>query len=62
MVQRVEEDAEGVRIFTRSAAGAESPVIEARRVMVAAGVISTTRILLESLSAYDRPVTIRDSQ
>ncbi len=62
VVQRVEEGAEGVRIFTRSAAGAESPVIEARRVMVAAGVISTTRILLESLSAYDRPVTIRDSQ
>ena len=62
VVQRVEEGAEGVRVFTRSTAGAESPVIEARRVLVAAGVISTTRILLESLSAYDRPVTIRDSQ
>ena len=62
VVQRVEESAEGVRVIARRTDGAELPVIEAQRVMVAAGVISTTRILLESLSAYDRPVTIRDSQ
>jgi ferredoxin len=35
---------------------------KAHRVYLAAGVIATTRILLRSMSAYDRPVQIKDSQ
>jgi choline dehydrogenase-like flavoprotein len=36
--------------------------LEAGRVYLAAGVIPTTKILLQSLAAYDRPQRIRDSQ
>jgi choline dehydrogenase-like flavoprotein len=36
--------------------------IEAERVFVAAGVLSSTKIILKSLQAYDQPVTLRDSQ
>lgn len=62
VVHRLEESAAGVRVCAGRAEGGEPLVVEGRRVFVAAGVISTTRLLLESLSAYDRPVTIRDSQ
>ena len=62
VVHRVVENGESVCVVAQRPEGGEPINIEARRVFIAAGVISTTRILLESLSAYDRPVTIRDSQ
>jgi choline dehydrogenase-like flavoprotein len=62
VVHSVMENGETVRIAGRQAQTGEPLMIEGRRVFLAAGVISTTQVLLESLSAYDRPVTIRDSQ
>ncbi|HZJ13516.1 MAG TPA: GMC family oxidoreductase N-terminal domain-containing protein [Chthoniobacteraceae bacterium] len=62
VVHRMVESGESVQVVAQRAEGGEPISIEARRVFLAAGVISTTQILLESLSAYDRPVTIRDSQ
>jgi ferredoxin len=40
----------------------ESLSFEADRVFLAAGVIPTSQIILRSLSAYDQPVVLRDSQ
>ena len=62
LVDRLAEDAGGVRILGRLRAD-QSPV-EHRgdRVFLAAGALSSTRILLGSLEVYDRPVVMKDSQ
>lgn len=42
--------------------GSEREEFEADKVFLGAGAISTTRIMLQSLKAFDQPVELRDSQ
>jgi len=51
-----------VEITGRQREGGASVAFRASRVYLAAGAISSTRILLRSLGAYGRPVTLKDSQ
>ncbi|NEX92227.1 GMC oxidoreductase [Caulobacter sp. 17J65-9] len=62
VVRRLVEKDGRVEIHTVSREGGENAVFQASRVLLAAGVFSSTRILLESLGAYGRPVTIRQSE
>lgn len=62
VVERFSESADGVEISARSREGGERLSFAARRVYVAAGVLSSTRMLLESMRAYGRALTLKDSQ
>jgi ferredoxin len=61
LVQRVHERPGSVEIQARSLSTGEYRTFEAERVYLACGPISTTKVLLESLEAFDRPVTLLDS-
>jgi hypothetical protein len=61
IVDRVREESGEVTIFGRSIESGEPINFIASRAYLACGAIATTRILLESMQAYDRPVTLRDS-
>lgn len=62
VVAQVHETADDVTVrgFRRDAPDALS--FSASRVLLACGVVPTTTILLRSMAAYDRPVSILDSQ
>jgi len=62
IVTQVSEDADGVRVSGRHRLTHEPLEFAGSRVFLAAGVVSTTNILLRSLGAYDHPVPILDSQ
>lgn len=62
VVEKFSETAGGVEIVARSRESGARLTFDARRVYVAAGVLASTRMLLESTEAYDRPLTLRDSQ
>ncbi len=62
VVERVSERAGRVAVRGRSLANGADRSFEASRVYVACGTVSTTRLLLASLDAYDRPVEMLDSQ
>lgn len=61
VAERLVERGDGVEILGRSRAGGARR-FDAERVYVGCGVVSTTRLLLASLDAYDRPVRLADSQ
>lgn len=62
IVQKIAESNGTVKIFAASRLKNESVFFTGTRVYLACGVISTTKILLKSLEAYDRELTIKDSQ
>jgi choline dehydrogenase-like flavoprotein len=62
VVRRLSEEKGSVRIYGHSRTEGTPARFDAARVYLACGVFSTTKILLESLEAYDEPVTIQDSQ
>lgn len=61
IVDRVSEESGAVTVFGRSVESGEPITSVASRVYLACGAIATTRILLESMQAYNRAVTLRDS-
>lgn len=61
-VLRIEEQEDRVRLQVRDLAGGRVMPVEARRVYVAGGVLSSTRLLMESLGLEDTPATLKDSQ
>ena len=61
IVDCVKEEAGGVTIYGRSVESGASVSFVGSRVYLACGAIATTRILLESMQAYDQPVTLKDS-
>jgi choline dehydrogenase-like flavoprotein len=61
-VEHVEETAGGVRVRVRAPGDGSRRTVEASRVFLAAGALSSTRLVLSSLEAYDRTVQLRDSQ
>ena len=62
LVERFVETADGVEIRARSMVTGEPLVRTGSRVYLAAGVLSSTKLVLASLEAYDQPVTLMDSQ
>ena len=62
VVESVRETEADASLIGRDRRSGETVTITAARIYLAAGVIPSTLILLRSLSAYDRPVTMLDSQ
>ena len=62
IVQKVSELNNKVNISAITRTKNEPITFTGERVYLACGVISTTKILLESLEAYDKELTIKDSQ
>lgn len=62
IVTRVSEEAGSIRVVGHHRLTHDPLDFVGARVFLAAGVVSTTNILLRSLEAYDRPVPILDSQ
>jgi choline dehydrogenase-like flavoprotein len=61
-VERLSESRGVVTIAARSRTTQEEMEFDASRVYVACGVLSSSRLLLESLEAHGRPVTLLDAQ
>jgi choline dehydrogenase-like flavoprotein len=61
VAERLEEEHDKVKISLRPLDGRPVETILAERVFVACGVIGSTRLVLESLEAYDRPVPLLES-
>jgi choline dehydrogenase-like flavoprotein len=61
VVESVKEQGEVVSIHGRTVNSGESIHFVGSRVYLACGTIATTRILLESMGAYDHAVTLKDS-
>ncbi len=62
VVQKLIDSNGSVRIIAQSRVNQEALEFEADKVYLACGVLPTTKILFESLEAYDRPLLIRDTQ
>jgi choline dehydrogenase-like flavoprotein len=62
IVERVAETSTGVTAFTKSRVTGERATFDADRLFLGCGVLPTTKILLESLDMFDKPVTLKDSQ
>lgn len=62
VVQRLSEAGDHVSIEAVSRSRSEALTFRARRVYVAAGAISTSKLLLDSMRAYGHALTLKDSQ
>jgi len=62
VVERFAEVGGSVKIEARNRVTAERIRIDAERVYLAAGTVSTTRLILDSTESFDRPIEMRDSQ
>jgi len=62
VVHRIEEHADGVRIIATRRSDGSQQTFDATRAFIAAGALNTTRILLESMNAHDKPLDLLDSQ
>lgn len=62
IVEKVVPVSGGVVVHSRHDRSMEEFRHQGTRVFLAAGVLSSARIVLDSLSAYDTPLTLRDSQ
>lgn len=62
VVKKLTEVGGGVTIQATSRSSSMQLSFNARRVYVGAGVLSTAKLLLESMQAYDHVLTIKDSQ
>jgi choline dehydrogenase-like flavoprotein len=56
------ETADGVEVRARDRATGKAVTFHTRRLLVGAGVLSTARLVLESLGAYGEEVVLKDSQ
>jgi choline dehydrogenase-like flavoprotein len=62
ILERVRESGSKVTLETRALSGAARDVVCAERAFLACGPLSTTRVMLASLEAFDREVVMHDSQ
>jgi choline dehydrogenase-like flavoprotein len=62
IVEELSETTGSVRIAARGLNSGGERLFEGSRVYVGAGVISTTRLILNSLKAFNQTVTLKDSQ
>ena len=61
-VERIAESPSGVTVHARRVSDGAPEQFTAERVFLGCGTISTTKIVLESLGAFDREIIARDSQ
>ncbi|MCO6431418.1 MAG: GMC family oxidoreductase [Deltaproteobacteria bacterium] len=61
-VERVEESGDSAKVTGRDLNTGGQSSFAAERVFIAAGAVSSTRIVLESLEAYEKELAIKDSQ
>lgn len=61
VVDRIRSTGDGLEVEARSCADGGRQIVSARRVFLGAGLLSTARIVLHSLEAFDTPVRIRHS-
>ena len=62
IVERFSEIGGGVKITAKSRADGRQISFEGSRLYVAAGVLSSTKMLLDSVEAHDQELTVKDSQ
>lgn len=62
IVKKLEEFLDNVRVIGQWKTNNEEVTFNASRVYVAAGALATTKLILDSMEAYDRTLTLRDSQ
>ena len=62
VVERIEKTGSGLRVLGHRASDNSRFSYEAGRVMLAAGVLPTAKIALESLGVYNSPIRLLDSQ
>jgi choline dehydrogenase-like flavoprotein len=62
VVERVEEEPAGVNLHARRRDTGEATLFRGARAFLGCGVIPTTRILLESMNAFDTTLVMKDSQ
>ncbi len=62
IVQKLEESVDYVKVIGLRRTNSELVTFNASRVYVAAGVLSSTKLVLDSLEAYDQTLTLKDSQ
>jgi choline dehydrogenase-like flavoprotein len=62
LVERVREESSQVVLETRALEGGDRRTFRGERAFLGTGPIPTTRILLESMEAWDRDITLKDSQ
>ncbi len=62
IVERLSEEAGRAVVMARRLEGGEPCVFRGERAFLGCGPLSTTRVLLQSLEAFDRTVTLKDSQ
>lgn len=62
IVEKFKENSAGVEIFARDRLSGEPLNFRAERLLVGAGVLSTARMVLESLEAFDEEIALKDSQ
>jgi len=60
-VDRLVENGDKVTLFAHDVSTHDKLQLQASRVFLACGVLATTKILLESLEAFNEPVILRDS-
>jgi choline dehydrogenase-like flavoprotein len=61
LVDRVKEEDDKIHVYGINIMDKEDVIYDADKVYLGTGVISSTRILLKSLEAYDRPVIMKHS-
>lgn len=62
IVERFSENETGATVYARHRESGQKLVFNAKRLMIGAGVLSTARLVLESMNDYDSEVTLKDSQ
>jgi len=61
-VDKLYESDNNVKIFARNIKENQPVEFQARRVYLASGVLSSSRIMLETMGKYDQPLNIKESQ
>lgn len=62
IVDTVQESTDGITIHAHDRLTNEKRRFEGRRVLIGCGVLSSSKIILESIKRYDEIITIKDSQ
>ena len=61
-ITRFEEDENGVRLWARDIHKQKDIEFTTKRIFVACGVLSTAKLLMNSLNYFDKPIYLKDSQ
>ncbi len=62
IVEKFDENAGGVKIYARDRLSGKPIIFDADRLLVGAGVLSTARMVLESMREFEEEIILKDSQ